>query len=367
MSKQLQYPTEVIESVPVRTTNEWLDRRRPQDLERNEENLPKLYASGARTMARDRWERIVSSTVIPAPAEQIWRALTDPKKLKQWLISCQGSLLDVGQDCILDFEDGDFFLTRPQVVNAPFQLEWVWRWLGIGPAWSLKWSLEPVEGGTRVTVVDEAFNPPARTGHYRGEGWPEILDILTSFIRTETNYRWPCRSQSYVLAEVPMTIYSAWDRLFEPASLKWWLHIFSGEVAKGETLTIHMGDATGTVEMMIHEVMPPQYNVYPFIAFSFNRPFWPAPVPGRIFLEPAGWGATILQQYQTGWENLGPSLQLHERSLIVGFWAEAFRRAGQLCAGSGAPRLASPWVLSEHESPQSPSFAGDGPAVRAVP
>ena len=135
MSKQLQYPAEVIESVPARSANDWLDRRRPQGLQQNEDSLPKLYTSGARTMARDRWERIVSSTIIPAPAEQIWRALTDPQKLGQWLISCQGSLEHVGQDCILDFEDGDFFLTRPRVVNAPYELgvglALAWHWPGL--------------------------------------------------------------------------------------------------------------------------------------------------------------------------------------------------------------------------------------------
>lgn len=367
MSKQLLYPTEMRERAHVTSAPDWLEVRRPQDLERGENDLPRLYTPGARTMARDRWERIVSSTVIPAPPEEIWRALTDPHALRQWLISCHGSLQDVGRDCILDFEDGDFFLTRPQIVNPPHQLEWVWRWLGIGPAWTVRWGLEPVEGGTRVTVVDEAFNPPARTGHYRGEGWPEILDILAAFLRTETDYRWPCRSQSYVLTDLPVTIYGAWDRLFSPASLKWWLHVFDREIAKGQTVTIHMGDATGTVEMVIHEVMPPSYNTPPFIAFSCKRPFWPTEVPGRIFLEPAGWGASILQVYQTGWENLGPALQLHERRVIVGFWAEAFRRASQLCTGAGMPVKASPWVLSEHEAPQPPTLTADGPEVHAVP
>lgn len=358
MSKQLLYPPEVSQQTHATSALDWLGRNLPQELHHIEADLPRLYAQGARTMARDRWERIVTSTVIPARPDEIWRALTDPHKLKRWLISCHGSLEDVGRDCILDFEDGDFFLTRPQIVNPPFQLEWVWRWLGIGPAWGVKWALEPMEGGTRVTVIDEAFNPPARTGHYRGEGWPEILDILTAFIRTETDYRWPCRSQSYVLANVPTTIYGAWDRLFNPSALKWWLHVFEGQIAKGQTVTIHMGDATGTVEMTIHEVMPPAYNTYPFIAFSCNRPFWPKEVPGRIFLEPAGWGESILQMFQIGWENLGPALQLHERRVLVGFWAEAFRRATQLCTGAGVPTKASPWVLSEHEAPHAPTFAG---------
>jgi hypothetical protein len=33
-----------------------------------------------------------------------------------------------------------------------------------------------------------------------------------------------------------------------------------------------------------------------------------------------------------------------------------------LCTGAGVPAKASPWVLSQHEAPQEPSFAG-GPDV----
>ena len=366
MSKRIVTPDEVAFSGATSQDPNWLDLRRSQSLEKVEDEFPRLYSSGAQTIARDRWERIVTSRFIPAPPEVIWQAITDPFSLKQWLISCTGSLEDVTRDCVLDFEDGDFFLTRPKIVNAPHLLEWRWRWLGIGPSWTVRWHLEAVPGGTRVTVVDEAFNPPSRTGHYRGEGWPEILDILAAFVRTNTNYRWPCRSQSYVLTELPMTVYGAWDRLFEPSGLKWWMHVFTGEIAKGETVTIHMGDATGTVEMTVHELTPPTYNVPPFIAFSFKRPFWPTSVPGRLFLEPAGWGASILQVFQTGWENIGPALQLHERQVIVGFWAEAFRRAGQFCSTVGTPVKASPWVLSGHESPQPASLTGDVPELPPV-
>jgi len=367
LSKQVLHPDEVASEHATSNGPDWLDLRRSHELESAEGEFPRLYSDGAQTVARDRWERIVSSRIIQAPPEVIWQALTDPFALKQWLISCAGSLEDVNSDCILDFEDGDFFLTRPRIVSPPHLLEWRWRWLGIGPAWTVRWVLEPAQGGTRVTVVDEAFNPPSRTGHYRGEGWPEILDILASYIRTNTNYRWPCRSQSYILTEIPATIYGAWDRLFEPASLKWWLHVFAGQIAKGETVTVHMGDATGTVEMLVHEVVAPSYNVPPFIMFSFKRPFWPAAVPGRLFLEPAGWGASILQVYQTGWENLGPALQLHERRVIVGFWAEAFRRASQFCSGEGTPVRASPWVLTGHESPRPPTLTGDVPELPPVP
>jgi uncharacterized protein YndB with AHSA1/START domain len=349
MPKTLLQPAEVAERLSA-GANGWLDRQAPAGLERFEDDLPRLYEQGARTVARDRWERIVTTNIIPAPPQRIWRALTDPLAIKRWFIACHGSLEQEGQDCVLDFGDGDFFLCRPVVVSPPHYLEWRWRWLGIGPAWTVKWQLEEVEGGTRVTVLDEAFNPPTRTGHYRGEGWPEILDILAAFVRTGTDYRWPVRSQSYVISEVPATVYGAWDRLFNPAALKWWLHVFAGSVAEGQTLDVHMGDASGNFDLTIKQVGPPSYHTYPFVTFSMKRPYWPAEVPGRLFMEPGGWGASILQVYQTGWENLGPALQLTERQVIVGYWAEAFRRARQLCSGQGMPARATPWVLSEHEA-----------------
>jgi uncharacterized protein YndB with AHSA1/START domain len=320
--------------------------------------LPPLYGAGARTIARDRWERIVSSHEIAAGPDEIWQALTDPEKLAEWLVVCKGSLVDQGSDCILDFGDGDFFLARPVEVSAPHHLEWRWRWLGIGPAWSVKWYLEELEGPeprTRVVVVDEALNPPARTGHYRGEGWPEILENLATYLRTGMSMRWPSRSQSYVLVDLPVTLYAAWDKLFGPTSLKWWLHGFFGQMTPGQSVAVHIGDASGSVELAIEEVLPPAYNVYPSVKFTMKKPSWPAAVPGRIFLEPAGWGQSILQVFQTDWENLGPGHMPAARAIVVGFWAEAFRRAQQLCESEGSPGHASPWVM------------GDAGASKAVP
>jgi hypothetical protein len=209
--------------------------------------------------------------------------------------------------------------------------------------------LEPVPGGTSITVIDEAHNPPARTGHYRGEGWPEILDLLGNFLRTERTDRWPIRSQSYVLIDLPCTMYAAWDRLFTGSGPAWWLHAFSGTLAKGNVLNVHIGDASGTVDLTILEVGAPNYHTYPWISFAMKRPFWPCEVPGRIFLEPGAWPAAILQVYQTGWENLGPMLQQSERPIAVSFWTQAFRRAAQLARVATPPADATPWVLSAAE------------------
>jgi uncharacterized protein YndB with AHSA1/START domain len=319
------------------------------ELEHFERDLPPLYGPGAsaRTIARDRWERIVSSHDIDAPIETVWAALTEPGQMARWFFGANGSLLEPGVDRILDTGDGDFFLTRTLEASPPNYLEWRWRWLGIGPAWSVKWYLENAGGRTRVVVVDEALNPPARTGHYRGEGWPEILEGLATYLRTGFTTRWRPRSQSFALVELPVTLYAAWDRLFTPESLKWWLHGFTGEVQPGQSVEVHIGDASGSVELAIEHVLYPAYNVYPAVTFSMKKRNWPVEVPGRIFLEPAGWGSSILQVYQTDWEHLGPAYHPTERATIVAYWADAFRRASELCASEGIPGRASPWVTGD--------------------
>src|SRR5262245_28207749 len=109
---------------------------------------------------------------MPARREDVWRALTDPDALKHWLAVCPGSLEASGKDCVLDFEDGEFFLCRPTEVRPPGRLQYLWRWLGIGQATAVTWALEDVGGATRVAVAEEAINPPWDWQTWNGGGWP---------------------------------------------------------------------------------------------------------------------------------------------------------------------------------------------------
>src|SRR5215211_3606501 len=79
------------------------------DLQQAEREIPRLHLSVATPVVRDRWERLVTTIRIDASAEEVWRALTDPDALRLWLAVCNGSLLQSGRDCVLDFEDGEFF------------------------------------------------------------------------------------------------------------------------------------------------------------------------------------------------------------------------------------------------------------------
>ena len=302
-----------------------------------------LGLPGAQSLARDRCERIVSRHHLPAPREEIWRAMTEPARLKSWLAACHGSLMDTGRECVLDFEDGEFFLCRPTLVQPQERLEFLWRWLGIGPARQVRWQLESTQTGTAVTATEEAVNPPNDWRSWHGDGWPGILDQLAAHLRTGTEWRWPWRRMGpYAVIELPVFLYDAWDRLFSPAGPKYWLFAQGGPLQSGQRLSIIMGDASGPVSMEVQRVVPPGEEMpsfLPSITFSLSRQSWGCSVGGRLWLEPGGWGSTIAQVLLYGWENLPSGLQLPERRLLTGFWADALRRAFRVCSSPGAPAV----------------------------
>lgn len=331
MSETTINATDISDQVNGKSTADWPCFLR---LEQAEENIPHLHGPGARTITRDRWERLVTNIDIPTAPEEIWRALTDPDALKLWFAVCHGSLEQSERDCVLDFEDGEFFLCRPKAVTPPNNLQYLWRWLGIGQATLVTWHLETIESSTRVTVTEEAFNPPWDWQTWNGGGWPGILEQLAAYLRTGIEWRWPWRRMGpYVQIELPASVYEAWDRIVSPPSLKYWLLAMQGHIAPEQSLPILMGDASGTVKMTVHEVVQPGQSppsFLPHVTFSLSRPIWNNAVSGRLWLEPAGWGRSLLQVVHYNWENLPPRLQLSERKILTRFWADAARRASQM-------------------------------------
>src|SRR5262249_42164290 len=91
---------------------------------------------------------------------------------------------------------------------------------------------------------------------------------------------------------------------------------------------------------------------------------WNCELPGRIWLEPAGWGRSLLQVFHTNWENLPGPLQLSERRLIAGFWADAVQRAAGVCNRPAATATA-PHTWGAGPAPAAP--AGPPGAAAATP
>lgn len=309
-----------------------------------ERELPRLHTPGARAVVRDRWERLVTVADVHQRPETVWQALTSPDVLARWLAVCHGTVDTVGQEFVLDFEDGEYFLGRVREVVPRSRLAYVWRWLGLGQATAVTWDLEPIEQGVRVTVTEEAKNPPWDWQTWNGGGWVGILDQLSAHLRTGLSWRWPWRRMGpYAQVELPVPMYAAWDQLVNPAALKYWLLAMEGSITPGTTLPILMGDASGIVEMRVREVVQPGQtppSFLPHVTYGLHRAAWGAEVGGRLWIEPAGLAGSLLQAFHYNWESLPAAAQLSERKLLTAFWADALRRARQAFAApmsSAAP------------------------------
>jgi uncharacterized protein YndB with AHSA1/START domain len=308
-------------------------------VDRSEEAFPCLHVPSARTIARDRHERLVSVIDLAAPTEEAWQALVDPQRLATWFAVCHGSLEKVGKDTTLDFEDGEFFLVRTVEIEPRRKLRYLAWWLGIGQATSVTWSFDSSGGATQVTVTEQAVNPPWDWQTWNGGGWPGILDQLAAFLRTGTCWRWPWRRMGpYVQIELPVSIYAAWDALFGNGGTKYWLLNMKGIVEPGANFPIMMGDASGIVEMIVDDLVQPGQkppSFLPYIEYRLHRSAWGSDVPGRLWIEPAGWGKSLLQAFHYNWESVCPELQLSERRILTGYWTSAACRALHLLSMRG--------------------------------
>lgn len=316
--------------------------------------LPPLHSAVARPVAQDRWERLVSEVTVPYPVDDVWTALTDPKALGKWLARPVGKWAKAGKEAILDFEDGEFFLCGTETVTSPSggrggTLRYLWRWVGIGPATSVTWEVrDRGPGATTVMVTEEAVNPPSDWRSWNGMGWPGILEQLAAYLRSGTDNRWTWRRMGpYLQAELPLPPFEAWEALTSAGAVKHWLQRSSGSLAVGDPMTVVMGDASGTVRLTVTKSVEaaqefPSYM--PYIEYTLARPSWDQQLGGRLWVEPAGLGRSLLQVFHHSWEGLRIAEPLPERRLLTNFWVLAFRRAQSMFGPpAGAPMGPHGW------------------------
>lgn len=302
---------------------------------------PALHSAMAMPIVRDRFERLVTAIHVQVPIDTVWKALVDPAALGKWLAVCHSSLEDTERDCTLDFEDGEFFFCRPLVVEAPRRLEYIWRWLGIGQGTHVTWELDKLRNTTKVTVTEEAINPPFDWQTWNGGGWPGILEQLDAYLRTGTEWRWPWRRMGpYAQIELPVPFYMAWEALFSPAGLRFWMQVMHGSFGVDSAVDLVLGDASGMARLTVTDLALPgerPTSFLPFADFKLTRGCWNTELTGRVWMEPAGLGRSLLQVFHHNWESLPPQIQLSERKIVAAFWAGALRRAAQMLSGPGGP------------------------------
>ncbi|MEZ5866749.1 MAG: SRPBCC domain-containing protein [Geminicoccaceae bacterium] len=129
---------------------------------------------------------------VKAPRETVFAAWTDPQKLSRWFGPARVSVLEAE---VAAFAGGRYRIVmldtdgaRHEVggifreVVAPEKLVFTWAWKSMPERESVvTLRLAEVLGGTRLTLVHEAFADEATRGRHQN-GWTGSLDKLDAYL-----------------------------------------------------------------------------------------------------------------------------------------------------------------------------------------
>jgi len=136
-------------------------------------------ASGARVQKEgDKWTLVLVRELRHPPAK-VWEALTDPAHLSEWApFEADRSMAAVGPVKLTTVGAPKPLISETTVkrADAPTLLEYSWG------GNDLRWELEPLGGGTRLTLW---HNIDRRFIAWGAAGWHICFDVLDRFLAGE--------------------------------------------------------------------------------------------------------------------------------------------------------------------------------------
>jgi uncharacterized protein YndB with AHSA1/START domain len=129
---------------------------------------------------------IAFERVYPHPPEKVWRALTDPAALGQWLMETDFEP-EAGRPFAMSCDDGeggtDIYICNLLEYDPPKRMLWSWVLDGSqhrGDTF-VEFKVEPVANGTKVTITHTGDRDPETIEKFKG-GWPHKLDQLAAVL-----------------------------------------------------------------------------------------------------------------------------------------------------------------------------------------
>jgi uncharacterized protein YndB with AHSA1/START domain len=116
---------------------------------------------------------------IAHPPEKIWRALTQPHLIAEWLMSNEFAPV-VGHrfDLRADWGKVD---CRVLEVEPNHMLSYTWDALGLESV--VTWTLTPSDGGTHLRMEQTGFRPDQQQAYFGAKaGWPKFLSSLEQLL-----------------------------------------------------------------------------------------------------------------------------------------------------------------------------------------
>jgi uncharacterized protein YndB with AHSA1/START domain len=122
----------------------------------------------------------------PHPIEKVWAALIDPDALAQWLM-VNDFEPRIGKRFMLRGEPSAEWRGRMGCVllemEPPRRMLWSWLRSKVEEPTRVEFRLDPIEGGTRMTLMHTGDTDPGTRGRL-SSGWPVKLGNLGALLAT---------------------------------------------------------------------------------------------------------------------------------------------------------------------------------------
>ena len=131
------------------------------------------------TTAATETRTVVVEREIPYPPEKIWRALTQPHLIEEWLMTNDFKpVVDHRFNLRADWGGVD---CQVLAVEPNRTLSYTWAALGLDSV--VTWTLTPTSTGTRLRMEQAGFRPDQRQAYGGAKhGWPRFFDALEKVV-----------------------------------------------------------------------------------------------------------------------------------------------------------------------------------------
>lgn len=120
---------------------------------------------------------------LPWPAEKVWRALTQPHLLAEWLMRTDFAAT-LGHQFRFEGDWGGVDCTVLEL-DAPRSLAYSWD--GMGLESTVTWTLTPTPTGTRLRLEQTGFKPDQDKAFFGAQyGWANFLGQLETLLAGDT-------------------------------------------------------------------------------------------------------------------------------------------------------------------------------------
>jgi len=120
-------------------------------------------------------QSVIVERDLPHPPEKIWRALTQPHLIEEWLMKADFKP-------VLDHRfslQADWGTVQCQVTAIDPNKSLAYRWDALGIETVVTWTLTPTPSGTHLRMEQTGFRPDQKQAYHGARhGWPAFFDKL---------------------------------------------------------------------------------------------------------------------------------------------------------------------------------------------